>query len=66
MTTVLKIRYYKYRIKTQEICDIVVSLFLFLIVYCSDKYIIQKMCDEAVDDSLTASKLIPIGLLQVK
>ena len=66
MTTVLKIRYYKYRIKTQEICDIVVSLFLFLIVYCSDKYIIQKMCDEAVDDSLTALKLIPIGLLQVK
>ena len=30
--------------KTQEICDIVVSLYPFLIVYCPDKYKTQKMC----------------------
>ena len=44
--------------KTQEICDIVVSSYPFLVVYCPDKYIPQKMCDEA-DDSLAALKLIP-------
>ena len=38
--------------KTQEICDIVVSLYLFLTVYYPDKYITQRMCDEAVDNSL--------------
>ena len=37
--------------KTKEICDIAVSLYRVLIVYYSDKYITQKMCDEAVDDS---------------
>ena len=40
-------------------CDRVVSEDSFLIVYCSDKYITQKMCDEAVDDSLATLKLIP-------
>ena len=35
-------------------CDRVVSEDLFLIVCCPNKYIIQKMCDEAVDDFLTA------------
>ena len=30
---------------------------LFLIVCCPNKYITQKMCDEAVDDSLAALKL---------
>ena len=44
--------------KTQEIYDIVVSSYPFLVVYCPDKYIPQKMCDEA-DDSLAALKLIP-------
>ena len=39
-------------------CDTVVSDDPFLIVYCSDKYITQKMCDEVVD-SLVALKLIP-------
>ena len=29
--------------KTQEICDIVVSLYPFLIVYCPDKYIALKI-----------------------
>ena len=36
----------------------------FLVVYCPDEYITQKMCDEAVDDCLAALKLFP--LLQVK
>ena len=40
-------------------CDIVVSEDPFLIVYCSNKYIAQRMCDEAVDDSLAALKIIP-------
>ena len=44
--------------KTQKICDIVVSLYLFLIVYCPDKYKSQRMYDEAVHDSLAALKLI--------
>ena len=39
--------------------DRVVSEDLFLIVYCLDKYKNQRMCDEAVDDSLAALKLIP-------
>ena len=29
-----------------------------LIEYCLDKYITQRMCDEAVDDFLAALKLI--------
>ena len=44
--------------KTQEICDIVVSLYPFLIVYCPDKYKTQKMCDEDVDDCLAELRLI--------
>ena len=40
-------------------CDSVVSEDPFLIVYCPDKYKTQRMCDEAVDDFLTALKLIP-------
>ena len=52
--------------KTQEICDIVVSLYPFSIVHCPDKYQTQRMWDEAVENSLAALKLIPIGLLQVK
>ena len=45
--------------KIQKICDIVVSLYPFLIVYCPDKYKTQRMCDKAVDDSLAALKLTP-------
>ena len=37
----------------------VVSSYPFLIVHCPDKYITQRMCDEAVDYSLAALKLIP-------
>ena len=44
--------------KTQEICDIVVSLYPFLIVYCPDKYKTQRMCDEAADYSPAGLKLI--------
>ena len=40
-------------------CDRVVSEDPFLNVYCSDNYITQKMCDEAVDDSLAVLKVIP-------
>ena len=36
----------------------VISKDLFLIIYCPDKYIIQKLCDEAVDDSIATLKLI--------
>ena len=35
-----------------------VSLYPSLIVYCPDKYITQRICDVAVDDSLAALKLI--------
>ena len=45
--------------KTQEICNLVVSVYPFLIVYCPEKSIIQKVCDKDVDDSLAAMKLIP-------
>ena len=40
-------------------CDRVVSEDPFLIVYCPNKYITPKMCDEATDDSLATLKLIP-------
>ena len=52
--------------KTQEIYDIVVSLYSFFIVYCPDKYKTQRMCDEVVDDSLAALKLIPNGFVTSK
>ena len=45
--------------KTHEICYIAFSLYPFLIVYYPDKNVTQKMCDEAVDDSLAALELIP-------
>ena len=40
-------------------CERVVSEDSFLVVYCPDKYKTQRMCDEAVDGSLAALKLIP-------
>ena len=40
-------------------CDRVVSEDPFLIVYCPNTYITQKMCDEAVDDSIATLKLTP-------
>ena len=43
--------------ETQETFDIVVFLYPFLIIHCPDKYITQKMCDEAAD-WLVTSKLI--------
>ena len=52
--------------RTQEICNLAVSLYFPFIVYCPYKFITQEMFDEAVNDSLVAIKLIPIGLLQVK
>ena len=46
----------------------VTELFLkiFLIVYHPDKHKTQRMCYEAVDDSLEALKHILVGLVQVK
>ena len=40
-------------------CDGVVSKDPFFIVYCPDKYKTQRMCNEAVDDSLAVLKLTP-------
>ena len=40
-------------------CDRVVSEDPFLTVYCPDQNKTQRMCDEAVDYSLAALKLIP-------
>ena len=39
-------------------CDSLVSKDHVLIVYCPDKYIAQKMCNKAVDDSPVALELI--------
>ena len=44
--------------KTQETCSLAVSLYFPFIVYCLCKYITQEMCDEIVNDSLAALKLI--------
>ena len=40
-------------------CDRVASEDRFLILYCPNKYITQRMRDKAVDDSLAALELIP-------
>ena len=45
--------------KSQEICNLPVSLYPPFMVYCPYKYITREMCDETVDDSLAALKLIP-------
>ena len=45
--------------KAQEMRDRVISEDPFFIVYRTDRYKSQKMCDEAVDDSLAALKFIP-------
>ena len=47
-------------------CDRVVSEDPFLQVYCPDKYKTQRLCDEAVDDSLAALKLMPDGFAASK
>ena len=44
--------------KTQEICNLAVSLYPSFILYCPYKYTTQEMYDEAVDNSLAALKLI--------
>ena len=45
--------------ETQKICDILISLYPFLIVYCPDKYKTQNMCDQAVGDCLAVLQFIP-------
>ena len=44
-------------------CGRVVSEDRFLILHCLAKYITQKMCDKAVDDSLASLKRIPARLV---
>ena len=41
--------------KTQEMCDRFVSEDPFMLMYCSNKFKIQKTWDEAIDDCLSAS-----------
>ena len=48
-----------YQYKTQEVCDIVVSLYPFWSIYCPDKNETQGSFDEAANDILAATKLIP-------
>ena len=45
--------------KAQEMSERVVSEDPFFIVYSFDRYKTQRMCDEAVDDSLVGLKFIP-------
>ena len=52
--------------KTQEIRDILVSFYPFLIVYCPDNYKTQRMRDKAVDDSLAALTFISDWFLTSK
>ena len=46
--------------------DRVVSEDHFLMVYSPDKYKTQRICDNAVDDSLALLKLIPDWFLTTK
>ena len=43
----------------RETCDIFFPEDTFLIVICSNKYITHRMCDEALNDSLKALRLMP-------
>ena len=45
-------------IKNSKMCVNVVSEDPFLILYCSDKYKTQKVCEKADNDILAALKLI--------
>ena len=47
-------------------CDRTISEDSFMLVYFLDKYKTQIMCDKAVDDCLSALKLIPDWLLTSK
>ena len=46
--------------------DRVVSEDHFLMVYSPDKYKTQRICDNAIDDSLALLKLIPDWFLTIK
>ena len=37
-----------------------------MLIYCPDRYKYQTMCNEAVEDCLSALNLFLIGLLKVK
>ena len=47
-------------------CNRVISEDCFIIAYGSDTYKSQGMCDEAVDDSLAALRVIPVGFITSK
>ena len=47
-------------------CDRAVSDDTFLIVYYPNKYITQKMCNKAVDNSLETLKVIPAWFVTSK
>ena len=47
-------------------CDKVISEDLFMLVYCPDRYEIQKMCNEAVDDCLVALRFITNWFVTIK
>ena len=52
--------------KIQQICYIVVSLYLFPIIFCPYKYKTQRKSDEAVDGSLAPLKFIPAWFVKSK
>ena len=47
------------RYKTQQLRDRVTSENPFMLKFCLDRYKTYEMCDEAVDDCLSAIKFIP-------
>ena len=44
--------------KKKKMCNKAVSKDPFLVLFDPDKYITQKVCDEAVDDCLAALKVV--------
>ena len=58
--------FYSWSIYTQEMGGTVVSEGFSLVVYWSDKYKTQRMCDEAIDDCLIALKLVPAWFVTSK
>ena len=47
-------------------CDKTISENPFMLKYCPDKYITQKMCDRAVDDFLPSLNFVPDFFVTIK
>ena len=47
-------------------CDRDVSEDAFMLIYCTNRYKTQRMCNKAANDCLAALKFVPDCLLQVK